>query len=622
MATWAKGLDFKNSNNTLRVGGVGVYGTDKITNKIYIGLGEEPWNNNGLEITESTITFKGNKVLTSVDKISPESIGALPLSGGTMTGEINLGGKTLRLSSDYSGYARIGVEASSGDVYIGNINNNWFRIKPDKTITIAGQKVYTALDKPTPADIGALPLTGGTMSGNLVLKKQQLLGANNTVILRDHGNGNVTLSAGTNTEGATGDLYLGYNTATSYKTNNVRLERPLTWKGTKTLINENGYIPWTNIIGKPTPSEIGASDTSHNHDSNYLKLSGGTISGQLSLTGNLKTSQYLQIGAWANYGTGTLNLWFNNKDGVGELTSQELKNIKLGNNYVYHTGHKPSPSDIGAAASNHNHSLVSLNSMAFAGGNNLDSFNSDKTWVGRTINTTASRPMDYCTVVNFGANGNSNGQLAWNYSNTELDLRFRKRHDVSGTYGAWRKIYHEGHKPTPAEIGAMAEGGTYSTIKLTDWIRTVGNSGWYSQTYDGGWYMSDNTWIRAYNNKSVYTGGTIRADRSILIGDGSKFRVLSTGAIETTVEAHFSSGAYSDPLSGVACAIKAKGNMATDNMYAQYYKFNTTSNYINGRTGGGYDFWFGDSGNRITFDGTNHRIYRVTSAGVWTVIAG
>ena len=28
MATWAKGVDFKNSANTARVGGVGIYGTD------------------------------------------------------------------------------------------------------------------------------------------------------------------------------------------------------------------------------------------------------------------------------------------------------------------------------------------------------------------------------------------------------------------------------------------------------------------------------------------------------------------------------------------------------------------------------------------------------------------
>ncbi len=43
------------------------------------------------------------------------------------------------------------------------------------------------------------------------------------------------------------------------------------------------------------------------------------------------------------------------------------------------------------------------------------------------------------------------------------------------------------------------------------WIRTVGHSGWYNETYGGGWYMSDTTWIRAYNNKGIYTSGTVYA---------------------------------------------------------------------------------------------------------------
>lgn len=36
------------------------------------------------------------------------------------------------------------------------------------------------------------------------------------------------------------------------------------------------------------------------------------------------------------------------------------------------------------------------------------------------------------------------------------------------------------------------------------WVRTYGNSGWFSQTHGGGWYMVDSTWIRSYNNKGVY----------------------------------------------------------------------------------------------------------------------
>lgn len=45
------------------------------------------------------------------------------------------------------------------------------------------------------------------------------------------------------------------------------------------------------------------------------------------------------------------------------------------------------------------------------------------------------------------------------------------------------------------------------------WIRTVGSSGWYNESYGGGWYMSDNTWIRTYGSKSIYqNAGKIRTD--------------------------------------------------------------------------------------------------------------
>jgi len=43
------------------------------------------------------------------------------------------------------------------------------------------------------------------------------------------------------------------------------------------------------------------------------------------------------------------------------------------------------------------------------------------------------------------------------------------------------------------------------------WFRTTGDTGWYSEKWGGGLYMSDNTWIRAYNNKSIYTGGEVQA---------------------------------------------------------------------------------------------------------------
>ena len=40
------------------------------------------------------------------------------------------------------------------------------------------------------------------------------------------------------------------------------------------------------------------------------------------------------------------------------------------------------------------------------------------------------------------------------------------------------------------------------------WIRTCGATGWYNESYGGGWYMEDNTYVRVYNDKRVYNNNS------------------------------------------------------------------------------------------------------------------
>jgi hypothetical protein len=40
-------------------------------------------------------------------------------------------------------------------------------------------------------------------------------------------------------------------------------------------------------------------------------------------------------------------------------------------------------------------------------------------------------------------------------------------------------------------------------------IRTTGNTGWYNESYGGGWYMYDSSTVRVYNDKNIATGGNI-----------------------------------------------------------------------------------------------------------------
>jgi len=53
------------------------------------------------------------------------------------------------------------------------------------------------------------------------------------------------------------------------------------------------------------------------------------------------------------------------------------------------------------------------------------------------------------------------------------------------------------------------------------WHRSYGATGWLNNTYGGGIYMSDATWIRTYGNKSFYHNtGTMRTDGTFQVGNG------------------------------------------------------------------------------------------------------
>ena len=45
------------------------------------------------------------------------------------------------------------------------------------------------------------------------------------------------------------------------------------------------------------------------------------------------------------------------------------------------------------------------------------------------------------------------------------------------------------------------------SIRASSWIRTDGDTGWYSQSYGGGIYMADSDMVQVYNNKVLYNSG-------------------------------------------------------------------------------------------------------------------
>ena len=88
---------------------------------------------------------------------------------------------------------------------------------------------------------------------------------------------------------------------------------------------------------------------------------------------------------------------------------------------------------------------------------------------------------------------------------------------------------------------------TFSTAYTSNWFRSTGSTGWCSQTYGGGWYMADSTWIRTFGSKSVYQDtGQIRTDGYLVTNGG-----LTAGATSPnngTYKLHVTGASWSSGL--------------------------------------------------------------------------
>jgi len=87
-----------------------------------------------------------------------------------------------------------------------------------------------------------------------------------------------------------------------------------------------------------------------------------------------------------------------------------------------------------------------------------------------------------------------------------------------------------------------------SSFICNSWVRTVGATGWYNETYAGGIYMADTSYVRIYNGKmfhvsnttdagatgdaSIYTLGGIRAARQIY----SLSNIIAVGGVTALAE--------------------------------------------------------------------------------------
>ena len=187
--------------------------------------------------------------------------------------------------------------------------------------------------------------------------------------------------------------------------------------------------------------------------------------------------------------------------GVGKLREKGVLDIK-GHSYIYGTHYFSTDANGHARIGYSNDGLCTFIAN---GNNNWLRLNDDKT-------------MTYAGYTVFHSN-NVNGASGRRWHGTPPIIQTDGVLEV----GKYIDFHNSNGSTADFNYRFTCDGGTLwgsgyfraPRVYTTEWFYSGGNTGWYNETHGGGWYMTDTSWLRSYNNKGVYTGGEIKSGGSM-----------------------------------------------------------------------------------------------------------
>lgn len=119
-------------------------------------------------------------------------------------------------------------------------------------------------------------------------------------------------------------------------------------------------------------------------------------------------------------------------------------------------------------------------------------------------------PTTYTAVIGFGQGTSGTVEIAGGWT-SGMGLWYRALRDTTDNWYGWRKLIDTSNITNyywaNIKVSSSSSTGTsptFSTAYTSNWFRSNGQTGWYSQTYGGGIYMTDSSYVRVYGSKRFY----------------------------------------------------------------------------------------------------------------------